>query len=322
MKTRTLIFVGIGAAIVAVGVAFFVVVTRRPDTLGRQGDKIETIAFSPDGKHLVAGTSDGKIQIWDVEAGETRTVFQQKDFVHAIVFRPDGESFATGDEGKVNLWGLPSGKLLKSLPIESGDVSSIAISPDGTWLAAAGRLKGGKGGVALWNLESGAAESLDVPNINHLVAFSPDVGTFAVRSERAVELWNLDTKERITTIPAEFAAWKDDLQFTPDGQTLVAMNERTNQAELWNLVAWEKIDLPAPIAASRAIALSPNGKTLATCAGLQVELWDTATFDHKKAVDLDQWFGPRGTVTDMAFSPDGKTLAVVTGGAIRLIRLP
>ena len=75
---------------------------------------IQPVAFSPDGKHLAAGSSDGTIQVWDLEqpakAPEKRA--GSGDQVWTLAFRPggDGRRLVAGVEGNrgffVRTWDL------------------------------------------------------------------------------------------------------------------------------------------------------------------------------------------------------------------------
>jgi WD40 repeat protein len=69
----------------------------------------------------------------------------------------------------------------------------------------------------------------------------------------------------------------------------------------------EQSDLP------RALAFSPDGRTLATCQAGTLKLWDTATGLER----LTLWESTR-PVTAVAFAPDGKALAAATDLEMRL----
>jgi WD40 repeat protein len=75
---------------------------------GLWGD-IYSVAFTPDGRRLGAGASDGKVKIWDVASGqEVLTLKGHPSHVYSIAFSPDGRRLATaGLDGRVKIWDGP-----------------------------------------------------------------------------------------------------------------------------------------------------------------------------------------------------------------------
>ena len=60
-----------------------------------------SVAFSPDGKHIVSGSEDKTLQLWDTETGEMlQTLEGHKDEVWAVAFSPDGKCIVSGSEDK------------------------------------------------------------------------------------------------------------------------------------------------------------------------------------------------------------------------------
>src|SRR5260370_34100590 len=81
-----------------------------------------------------AGADDNRgfewYYLWRLSQGPNATVTARDQSVKAVAFSPDGKLFATnGDDGKVKLWSVDSGKALSDLG--EGAVTSFAFSPDG-----------------------------------------------------------------------------------------------------------------------------------------------------------------------------------------------
>jgi WD40 repeat protein len=126
------------------------------------------LGWSPDG-FLVSGGDDNMIRVWDKEGSPLRA-FEAGHHVHRIAFTPDGRFIAVGgaESGGLNilsrqifgarigggngvtvrLWRVADGAMVAALNVFADEVSPIAISPDGRWLAAGSDA----GEVALWKL--------------------------------------------------------------------------------------------------------------------------------------------------------------------------
>jgi RNA polymerase sigma factor (sigma-70 family) len=155
-----------------------------------------SLVFSPDGKTLAAGTSPqdrrglelapgGLIETWDVNAGKATASFKgHRGYVQAVAYSPDGtrlisaSRYPTGSpprevwKGELKLWDVASGKEQAALEGNTGQVWSVAFSPDGN-LAASGD---DDGVVRLWDVGQGK-EVASLPGHKgavYALAFSPD----------------------------------------------------------------------------------------------------------------------------------------------------
>ncbi|NDU72844.1 protein kinase [Actinomadura sp. DSM 109109] len=120
-----------------------------------------SVAFSPDGKTLAAGYGDGNlgggVALFDVASrspGGTLPAGKADAFgVGGLGFTPDGATL-TGAFGGVGVWDVAAKKTTATLADADSGFQSMALSPDGTTLAAGRGARVGGGGVTLWDVPS------------------------------------------------------------------------------------------------------------------------------------------------------------------------
>ena len=73
---------------------------------GRAGPAVSAVAFSPDGRGVVAGTESGWVELWDNASGRLlRTLDWGCGPISAVTAAPDGCTYAAGTErGQIIVW--------------------------------------------------------------------------------------------------------------------------------------------------------------------------------------------------------------------------
>ena len=277
---------------------------------------------------------NGVTRLWNTLTGESRsTLTEDWPFVHALAFSPDGTTLVRAGERRyltvdcrgwnvttydtyrihsLQLWDPLTDELLIDFKGHSGNVSSVAFSPNGKILASGSW----DDTIRLWNPTTGQylttfhGHNSDV----NTIAFSPDGDILASGSDDdTIKLWSSDGQVR-----ANLYGHADNVRsvaFSPDGKILASGGD-DNTIWLWNPTTADHImTLEGHTDWIRSVAFSPDGGTLASASDDRtIRLWDSTTGEH-----LDTLSGHTGYVYSIAFSPDGTTLASGSGDGTILL---
>jgi WD40 repeat protein len=248
------------------------------------------------GLHLGGVSPSGKLLA--VPRTNFTTAIQLQDTLTSKVLRPlAGETFSPprlirftpderrliasyDDEKMILVWDAASGKLVHRLTGLTGTVNSMAVSPDGRWLASC--------------------------------SSNPKPG----HGDEVLRLWDLHTGREAKRLPHKFlATW--DLAFSPDGTRLAAGGIELHRLRPGRVQVWEVpsgrdfLTFDTHTGTVHRVAFSPDGRTLAT-GGMDatLRLWEVATGRERLRLR-----GHNGVIEALTFAPDGQTLAAASADA-------
>ena len=160
---------------------------------------VNGVAFAPDGRSLVSAGYDATIRIWPLSGNGEPAVTTVPTALNAAVVASDGEIVAAGADGKL-FFLAPNGDLRGSLEAAETPIISLAVSPDGALVAAAGI----RGSVAIVDRKPRRIiRTLVGPGLPvWSVAFFPDSRTLLTGgTDRLVRRWNAESGEHVGAVP-------------------------------------------------------------------------------------------------------------------------
>ena len=87
-----------------------------------EGLPIFSVAFSPDGRWLAAGSGGGGLRLWELETGQVRALAGHQAGLRSVTFSPDGRHLLSTDAGGLIVqWNARTGEREFDLRHRHGD---------------------------------------------------------------------------------------------------------------------------------------------------------------------------------------------------------
>ena len=285
----------------------------RPLTLLQCGAELRHVDRHQDNGGLILATSNGAVA--KRAANGTKQILRQAApgaIAVCTALSPDRSIGVTGyREGRVDVWLIRNGELLRRLEAHPGGVAAVVFAPDKRLFASAGQ----DGSVQIWRVDSPPAIALDV-EIDKTAApdWDGSLGRLLVPNIEVEETTKVTIQPVIEPIGRlEHNAPVQAVSFAPGRRQLLTASGGTVQ--VWDIGRQELLQSCEHRNEVTAAAYFPDGERFAsaTAAGT-VHIWRVDTARETLVMR-----GHDGAVRDLTVSPDGAK--VVTAGADNTVRL-
>lgn len=185
-------------------------------------DQIWTVAVTPDSRHVISGSNDNSVKIWNLRQGkELYTFTNHTGSIIALAVTSNGHHIISATRSKVYTWNLRSRKLIGTFNLQEGEVVTVIPTARGMHLVS----QNNDHILELWHLDS----NKNICRLNHSsqvngVALSGSgEHLISVSDDGILRVWSLETEEVIASFNANSALLS--CAVAPDGLTIVAGDE-------------------------------------------------------------------------------------------------
>lgn len=283
------------------------------------------ISLSPDGQTIATLYPNSPIRVWNVTAGNLKKTltgykvsertnphhnlvrYAEHSVVDSVAFSPDGKTLANGGrDGKICLWNIDSGKLIKTLLKHQGFINGLTFSPDGKFLASGSE----DGLILVWNLKTGDHVPFLAERMGPIscVSFSRDGSMLAGGStDGNIHLFDVATGNPKMTFTGHIEEISQVL-FSPDGDML-ASRSYDGSVRLWNIHTGKpKMTLSTPKEHFwSGLLFADNGKLFAVRSLFDfIHIWNVTDGQYEKILTGHTSFTRNYSIS---ISADRQTLA-------------
>ena len=283
----------------------------------------DNAAFSP-AQPILAINAAREIHLWNWQNREIvgKLIRENMPSERAMVFTPDGHHLIISTrKPAIEVWNVETRELQVRYEEQiANQLNSLAISPDGTTLAAGTGFEGNS--IYVWNLVTHRLlwrESNSIGIISDVV-FSPDSQRLYVASRTGtlwgsggnplegwddkVRVWDVRSGERMDIFDTKFHNL-EAITLSPDGKTVLL--QYVDAVVLWDIVEKKPLNVWADFVRSLwyTAGLSPDGKTVVAASRYFIKTWDVASQQMRLLISAEGYM-----FREFAISPDSQKIVV------------
>ena len=243
-----------------------------------KGKDAYSVAFSPNGRYLIAGVlvkKNNVVKMWNVSTGKKVGTFQGlMQTIQSVSYSLDRRYGVFGSsDNTIKVWDLATGQVVRTLIGHSDAVNDVAFSLDGKHIISASS----DSNVHLWNIDSGNIVRTFNGHVNGVrsLALSSN-GRYLVTggNDHSIKLWDINTGNNIYNFSGHLGSVVS-VAFSSNGKYIVSGSyDRT--IKIWDVHAGHLIrTMTGHTSHINSITISPNNKFIVSgSADKTIKVWE------------------------------------------------
>lgn len=277
---------------------------------GHAGE-LNKATFTADGRHVLTGSGDGVLKLWEVESQRLiRTFSGGSNWLYGGAIDPNGRRVAAATAGgTLIVWDVASGALLHNIAAFDVRATAVRFSRSGAVIVATGN--GGQ--IGTWDAATGKVLRKWIAGADRTdrLEVSYDDRLVACVAGNTVTVWELATGKHVRTInpSAGYARqiMADWVGFSRDSESIYVAND--DRVGVWSIATGKPLRvLEGGQYVGLRMAVSPDGNLIAAAGGYgpgsrgggisPVKVWSLATGEKVAEFETPSF------VYSIEFSPD------------------
>jgi WD40 repeat protein len=225
---------------------------------------------TPDGRHIIEGTGEGVLKIWDAKSAKLKVKADTVGIVMRLSISRDGTRALTATGNKdVRLWDVLSGRTLGGFTMKKSFTNGAVLHPDRNIAAC-----GGTDGVLRFFDAISGVEQKAVPGKGWIDCVErSDDGRFLASAGRVAQVIVWDWSGRKLRTLTDFKTAVTVLAVSPDGRIVAASGKKARPL-VWSLESGKVLAMLDGHDRVTALRFSADSRRLVSAGPGRARIWN------------------------------------------------
>ncbi|MEB3220258.1 MAG: NB-ARC domain-containing protein [Nostocales cyanobacterium 94392] len=265
-------------------------------------DNVKALAVSHNGKHILSGSSDKNMKLWDLQTGKQIHTFEgHEGTIHTVLFISEEQAVSASEDGTLKLWNLKSYECLHTFEGHNCPIYAAAFIRERMQVISGGA----DGRLKIWDLQNRRCIfnlQAHKNSINDIAVSSEVMSVISASSDKTLKLWNLESGKLI----GRFKGHSDQVYSVAilNQKKQIISTSADKTIRLWNLQNYKCIHIFEGHKGS-VYSVVPNAKQtefISCSSDKTLKLWNLENNNYQMTIKDNDWSNT------VAFTPNDNNL--------------